>query len=177
MCKNFTHWTFKFLFFPIPVTKWISEKSQVAAVTMKQNTYCAFFGLWLTSLKMFCPTFIQLSSFYDASFTQWGHLLGPVTGVPVEFDLDRAPGVWVEWLLKQLLHLVWNLKIYTAFEKKKRTKKTEHRQSKLSCVDVFMYRSLNVLHSTDISDVKIKCRRSTLCIYSACCILKRNRLH
>lgn len=66
---------------------------------------------------------VMLSSFCDASFTQWGHLLGPVTGVPVEFDLDGAPGVWVEWLLKQLLHLVWNLKIYTAFEKKKNKKK------------------------------------------------------
>lgn len=143
-----------------------------------EHLLCIFWTLINITENVMCPTFIQLSSFYDASFTQWGHLLGPVTGVPVEFDLDGAPGVWVEWLLKQLLHLVWNLKIYTAFEKKKkRTKKTEHRQSKLSCVDVFMYRSLNVLHSTDISDVKIKCRRSTLCIYSACCILKRNRLH
>lgn len=53
-----------------------------------------FFGdLTLNIKNIMCQTVILLSSFYNVSFTQRGHLLGPVTGIPVEFDLDRTPRV------------------------------------------------------------------------------------
>lgn len=50
-------------------------------------------------------------------FTKRGYVLGPVTSVPVEFDLDRTPGVRVKRLLKQLLHLERNLKEEYGFQK------------------------------------------------------------
>lgn len=64
---------------------------------LHQNMFLFMGSVWFWVIKI-------------CRFTERGNVLGPVTGVPVEFDLDRTPGVWVKRLLKQLLHLEWKLK-------------------------------------------------------------------